>query len=163
MRFTRHILRPAAAGLALLALSGCGVHRAQAAGNPAPDSVAVGYGSQTRERLTGAVGSVSRRELRNQRAVRVEELLRGRVAGVRVIRQPDGRYAVRIRGGGEPLFVIDGVPVDPLMPGYALEGIAPADIERIDVLKDAASAAIYGSRGMNGVIIITTRRYRDGS
>jgi TonB-dependent SusC/RagA subfamily outer membrane receptor len=71
---------------------------------------------------------------------------------------------VRVRGGGgvlgdgEPLFVVDGVPLRALGPGGALDGIVPEDVARIDVLKDAASAAIYGSRGANGVILITTRR-----
>jgi TonB-dependent SusC/RagA subfamily outer membrane receptor len=75
-----------------------------------------------------------------------------------------GGYSIRIRGassfygGGEPLFVIDGVPMLSTRPGHELDGINPSDIERIDVLKDAGSAAVYGSRATNGVILITTRR-----
>jgi TonB-dependent SusC/RagA subfamily outer membrane receptor len=115
-----------------------------------------------RDRVTGSVSSVSGERLaRNTRAVRVEELLQGRVAGVQVIRLANGGYRVRIRGAageGEPLFVVDGMPVHALYPGAALNGINPADVVRIDVLKDAGSTAIYGSRGAHGVILITTRR-----
>ncbi len=153
------------AGFVLLSLAGCG-------GNPAPsrpapdaaaeDTVDVGYGTLPRGRVTGAVASVSGERLaQNTRAVRVEELLQGRVAGVQVIRLANGGYRVRIRGAageGEPLFVVDGMPVHSIYPGSALNGINPADVARIDVLKDAASTAIYGSRGAHGVILITTRR-----
>ncbi len=68
------------------------------------------------------------------------------------------RGASSVNRGGEPLFVIDGVPLLSNRPGHELDGINPSDIERIDVLKDAGSAAVYGSRGANGVILITTRR-----
>lgn len=144
---------------AALLLAGCG-------GNPPPDDdpdlVQIGYGTQHRRQLTTAVGSVQGDEM-TPHATRVEELMMGRIAGVDVRRLPNGDYSVRVRGAtglitdGEPLYVIDGIPITPLYPGSALVDIAPQDVQRIDVLKDAASASIYGSRAMNGVILITTR------
>jgi TonB-dependent SusC/RagA subfamily outer membrane receptor len=149
-----------AAGAALL-LAAC-------AGNPPsesrpskPDQVEVGYGTQSRRSLTGSIASLEGDQMA-ARATRVEELFQGRLAGVDVTRRGDG-YSVRVRGAtglmsdAEPLYVIDGVPVTALSPGAALIGIDPASVSRIDVLKDAGSTAIYGSRGMNGVILITTR------
>ena len=93
----------------------------------------------------------------------IEELLMSRFPGVQVTRAPDGGIAVRIRGttsiygSNEPLYVIDGVPIRP-RPGGALFGINPYDIASIKVLKDAASTTMYGVRGANGVIVITTKR-----
>jgi TonB-dependent SusC/RagA subfamily outer membrane receptor len=92
----------------------------------------------------------------------VEEILKGRVAGVTVTRS-DGGIAVRIRGAtsiygsNEPLYVLDGVPIQP-GPGGSLSGIDPYDIESIQVLKDPADTALYGMRGANGVIVIKTKR-----
>ncbi len=93
----------------------------------------------------------------------VEELLMSRFPGVVVIRTPDGGIALRIRGttsilgSNEPLYVIDGLPIWP-GPGGSLFGINPYDIESIEVLKDPASTTMYGVRGANGVIVITTKR-----
>ena len=93
----------------------------------------------------------------------IEEVLMSRFAGVRVTRTSDGGMTVRIRGttsiygSNEPLYVIDGVPIRP-GPGGSLAGINPYDIESIEVLKDPASTAMYGMRGANGVIVITTKR-----
>lgn len=93
----------------------------------------------------------------------IEELLMSRFAGVRVIRTSDGGIAVRIRGttsirgNNEPLYVIDGVAIRP-GPGGSLTGINPYDIESIKVLTDPADTAMYGVRGANGVIVITTKR-----
>jgi iron complex outermembrane receptor protein len=93
---------------------------------------------------------------------RAEELLAGRFPGVEVYRAPGG-IAVRIRGSSsvygsnEPLYVVDGMPIDP-GPGGALVGINPSDIEKIEVLKDAGSTAQWGVRGANGVIVIKTKR-----
>jgi TonB-dependent SusC/RagA subfamily outer membrane receptor len=92
----------------------------------------------------------------------LEKVLQGRVAGVTVARTPDG-IAVRIRGGSsvygnnEPLYIIDGMPIQP-GPNGALSGLNPYDIESIKVLKDAADTAMYGIRGANGVIVIKTKR-----
>lgn len=93
----------------------------------------------------------------------IEKTLEGRVAGVVVSRSPEGGIAVRIRGAtsvygnNEPLYVLDGLPIQP-GPGGSLSGINPNDIESIRVLKDAAEIAFYGSRGANGVIIIKTKK-----
>jgi TonB-dependent SusC/RagA subfamily outer membrane receptor len=93
----------------------------------------------------------------------IEKVLQGRVAGVTVSRAADGGIAVRIRGGSsiygnnEPLYILDGIPIQP-GPGGSLTGINPYDIESIRVLKDAADTAMYGSRGANGVILIKTKR-----
>src|SRR6267378_416304 len=108
-----------------------------------------GHGSSRRERPQHA----------DTRVARVEELLRARVPGLQVIRLPNGDYTLRIRSErGEPLLVIDDMPVPSGSLGAALAALAPRDIARIDVLKDAAATAIYGTRGANGVIIIKTQR-----
>ena len=92
----------------------------------------------------------------------IEEILKGRVAGVTVTRT-DGGISVRIRGASslyassEPLYVLDGIPIQP-GPGGSLQGIDPYDIESIQVLKDPTDTAIYGMRGANGVIVIRTKR-----
>jgi TonB-dependent SusC/RagA subfamily outer membrane receptor len=146
----------------------CGGSSAHGSSAPTPsnsDSVSIGYGRQAKRDVTGAVGSVSGDELTNQRVARVEELLRGRVAGVEVVPLPNGDFTLRIRnasanaGNAAPLIVLDGMP----LPrggglGSALAGIDPADIARIEILKDAGSAAAYGSDGVNGVVLITTKR-----
>jgi TonB-dependent starch-binding outer membrane protein SusC len=131
----------------------------------ARDTVQIGYGTVTRGHNTSAVGSMQSDDVTSP-VSRVEEMMQGRFAGVQVT--PDGRggYSIRIRGtstlyaGGntEPLIVIDGMPIQGF--GNVLNGLSPHDIERIDVLKDAAATAIYGSRGANGVILITSKRSR---
>lgn len=129
-----------------------------------PDDVVVGYGTQDRAEVTGSVASISEAEVARARVKSIEELIRGRVAGVQVLRKANGEYSVRVRGmsslvgDGEPLFVIDGVPLSQQGVSTAIATMSPADVARIDVLKDAGSAAIYGSRAANGVILITTRR-----
>jgi TonB-dependent SusC/RagA subfamily outer membrane receptor len=128
--------------------------------------VPVGYGTTDRRDLAVAVGTVSAEEVDRFRVTRVEELLRGRVAGVEVRRTSSGDISVRIRGagnfqgGGEPLWVLDGMPLAQGLGLSSLAGISPQDVERIDVLKDAGSTAIYGSQGANGVILIRTKRHR---
>jgi TonB-dependent SusC/RagA subfamily outer membrane receptor len=151
------------AGFAVvLSAAGCAANRAGT--DPEPEQVPIGYGTQDARYLTGAVASVDAERTEQPRVARVEEMLQGRLAGVQVTRTGNGGYSVRVRGGatllgdGEPLFVIDGVPLHNVLPGHALSGINPADVARIDVLKDAGSAAIYGSKAANGVILITTRR-----
>src|SRR5687768_11826009 len=140
------------AGLAALLTAGCaGNPRPPELGPDAADRVEIGYGTQRAQDVTGSVSSLSGERLRSNRASRVEEMIQGRMAGVVVTRVAGGGFAVRIRGasnfmgGGEPLFVIDGVPLISSRPGHELDGINPSDIERIDVLKDAGSAAVYGS------------------
>jgi TonB-dependent SusC/RagA subfamily outer membrane receptor len=150
-------LAASCAALAALLLAGCG-SKAPPEAAPDPDAVEVGYGTLPREGLTGSVGSISTEQLDQRRVSRVEELIQGRVAGVQVNRVPGGGYSVTIMGDGEPLYVIDGVPIRSGSGGSVLDGISPSDVARIDVLKDGASAAIYGVQGANGVILITTRR-----
>ncbi|MBW3628414.1 MAG: SusC/RagA family TonB-linked outer membrane protein [Gemmatimonadetes bacterium] len=140
--------------------------------------VAVGYGTQRREAVTGSVATVSTQEANVGQVTAPTEMIRGRVAGVTVVQNdgsPGAGMSVRIRGGtsisasNEPLYVIDGVPinnapVEPTslgqnnsLPRNPLNLINPNDIESMTVLKDASATAIYGSRGANGVVLITTK------
>jgi TonB-dependent SusC/RagA subfamily outer membrane receptor len=160
MAFPSQFPRTLAAAAAALFLAGCG---APPAARPEPETATESHGAQRRDRVTESVASLSGDDLDGQRVARVEELIAGRVAGVRVMRLPDGGFTVRIRGAGgfgdgEPLWVVDGMPIRILRPGSALDGIPPSHIARIDILKDAASSAVYGSQGANGVVLVTTRR-----
>lgn len=107
--------------------------------------------------------TVTAEDIRRTPEEPIEKILAGRIAGVWVTRTSDGGISVRIRGptsiygSTAPLYVLDGVPIQP-GPNGALAGINPYDIESIEVLKDAASTAMYGSRGANGVIVIKTKR-----
>jgi TonB-linked SusC/RagA family outer membrane protein len=122
--------------------------------------VVVGYGSMKKSDLTGSVASVSGDALEKVASNRAIEAIQGRVAGVSITKEsgrPGAGMKVRIRGVGstnvsDPLYVIDGVPG-----GSDLEHIAPEDIESIEVLKDASATAIYGNKGANGVVIVTTK------
>jgi TonB-dependent starch-binding outer membrane protein SusC len=148
--------------------------------------VIVGYGSMMRRDLTGSIASLTSREIEATPILSMEQSMSGRLAGVHVTQSshaPGGGISVRIRGGNsinsnvEPLYIIDGFPVysnnsqipssgpaDGVMPQMnLLAGINPGDIERIEVLKDGSSTAIYGARGANGVIIITTKRGAAGA
>ena len=152
-------------GLSIALLAGCaGSEKAkEAESDGSGEEVSIGYGKQDKRNATGAISSVSSDDVKEQPVRSVEEMLSGRVSGVRVTQAPGGGIAVRIRGASsiygsnEPLYVLDGFPIT-AGPGGALTGINPYDIESIDVLKDAASTAIYGSRGANGVVVITTKR-----
>jgi len=125
------------------------------------NDVKVGYGSQDREEVTGAVATVRAEDV-DREITSMEDLFQG-LAGVTVRRLQNGGISLRIRGSssfsssGEPLIVIDGVPIH-APPGQALMGLSPRNITRIDVLKDAGATAIYGSRGANGVVLISTVR-----
>jgi TonB-dependent SusC/RagA subfamily outer membrane receptor len=150
--------------LSLTALSTGACHRSTPQA-PAPfhdDTVELGYGARERDEVGGAVQTVTPAEIAQQRVKRVEELLAGRVAGVRVLPTQNGGFTIRIRGTNtlgtdtEPLFVIDGMPIT-LLPGEGLNWLSPADILRIDVLKDPAETSMYGVRGANGVIVIKTK------
>ncbi|MBS1564286.1 MAG: TonB-dependent receptor [Bacteroidetes bacterium] len=136
------------------------------------DVVVVGYGTQKRSLVTGAISSISQKDLETPGIMRADQAIQGRVPGVTVMQnsgQPGSGVSIRIRGAGtngstDPLYIIDGYPVTPV-PGNAsagLEDINPRDIETMEILKDAASAAIYGARGANGVIIITTKKGKAG-
>jgi TonB-dependent SusC/RagA subfamily outer membrane receptor len=155
--------------LLVTGVAGCGASRAPKAGTgaTAADSGSAARARRARNGGTASVGSLSGRDIDNQRVSRVEELLQGRIAGVSVVRLGNGEYRVRVRGAGgfqpgsgEPLFVVDGMQLATNGFASVLSGIPPADVERIDVLKDAASLSMYGSQGANGVILITTRRPR---
>ena len=152
--------------------------------------VVVGYGVQERRDVTGSVVSVNAEDLQSQRTVpiSVDRMLQGQAAGVQVTQssaEPGGGSRIRIRGAGsinagnEPLYVIDGVPIDnnPLTTGTQeqsgagirnanppspLNSLNPNDIASIEILKDASATAIYGSRGANGVILITTKQGVEG-
>jgi TonB-dependent SusC/RagA subfamily outer membrane receptor len=118
-----------------------------------------------RARLTDAVSSLGPDDLEKGHALRMEDLIQGRLPGVQISRTASGRLMIRIRGtasfqpgGSEPLIVIDGMATPAFGGSSALDSISPSDVERIDVLKDAGAAAIYGAQGANGVIIVTTKR-----
>lgn len=136
--------------------------------------VVIGYGTQKRSDLTGAVGSVNVEQLQERPSPSLNQTLSGRVAGVQVNSnsgRPGGRTTVRIRGfssinsSNNPLYVIDGVmlPIGNQIQGsQAIDYINPNDIVSVEVLKDASSTAIYGARGANGVILVTTKRGTKG-
>ncbi|MBC9797026.1 SusC/RagA family TonB-linked outer membrane protein [Sinomicrobium weinanense] len=143
--------------------------------------VVIGYGSQRKSDLTGSVSSVSAEELRAVPAPSFEQALQGRAAGVQVTQTsgvPGGGTNIRIRGtssvnaSSEPLYVIDGMLVNSdgnetsiggRGPGIGpLATINPNDIESIEILKDASATAIYGSRGANGVVLVTTKKGKEG-
>lgn len=126
--------------------------------------VVIGYGVQKKKVATGAIASVKAEDIARQPVLRAEQAMQGMTAGVQVTNQsgqPGESPTVRIRGAGttgnaEPLYVVDGMVVS------NIDFINPADIESMDVLKDAASAAIYGSRAANGVVLITTKKGTKG-
>lgn len=128
--------------------------------------VAVGYGTMRKSDLTGSLSSVSSEDFKDQPLVNTVDILQGRAAGVNVTTNSNGPGAVnkiRIRGansisgGNDPLIVIDGISS-----GISLDDISPSDIESIEILKDASATAIYGNRGANGVILVTTKRGKEG-
>ncbi|MDO7848536.1 SusC/RagA family TonB-linked outer membrane protein [Hymenobacter sp. M29] len=135
--------------------------------------VVVGYGTQRREDVTGAIASVTEQEIKTQPVTGLDQAMQGRAAGVQVSQNsgaPGGGVSIRVRGVGtvgnaEPLYVVDGVPFysdGDGQNGNYLNLINPSDIASIDILKDASATAIYGSRGANGVVIITTKRGKSG-
>src|SRR6185312_13957865 len=153
------------------------------------DVVIIGYGTARRRDLTGAITSIKAKDFNQGAIAAPDQLLQGKVAGLEITTsngQPGAAATIKIRGnnsiraGGNPLYVVDGVPLDgrTAKPGLNFGGtgldfgttpesnpllyINPNDIAQIDVLKDASSTAIYGSRGANGVILITTKRGNAG-
>lgn len=144
------------------------------------DVVVIGYGTQKKKNVTGAVSSFDARKLDERPIQRVDQALVGQLAGV-TVKQTNGipgkAFSVQVRGSGsisggnEPLYVIDGFPLSvnssnttngSFTTGNPLDNINPNDIESIEVLKDASAAAIYGSRASNGVVLITTKRGQTG-
>ncbi|MDF7818352.1 TonB-dependent receptor [Runella sp. MFBS21] len=129
--------------------------------------VVVGYGSQRKQDITSAVSVINMKDIGEQPANNMNQLIQGRAAGV-VVKQksgtPGGAFEVRVRGigslgaGSDPLYVIDGFAVGTTVG----QNLNPNDIESISILKDAASTAIYGARGSNGVVLITTKNAKEG-
>jgi len=127
--------------------------------------VIVGYGSQKKRDVTGAISSVSKEQIKERQPLNILDALQGQVPGLQIAQEsgrPGATSSIRIRGtatleaGANPLYIVDGAQ------GVNIDGINPADIESVEVLRDAASAAIYGARSANGVIIITTKKGKDG-
>ncbi|RKD86371.1 TonB-dependent receptor [Mangrovibacterium diazotrophicum] len=147
------------------------------------ETVAIGYGTLKKSDLTGSVASVRSNDIQTTKVLSPDQALSGRIAGVQVNQQsssPGGGVSITIRGGNSvngdngPLYVIDGFPVTSNnetrsagSSGYvspnSLSSINPNDIESIEVLKDASATAIYGARGANGVILITTKKGKSGA
>jgi TonB-linked SusC/RagA family outer membrane protein len=130
------------------------------------DVVVIGYGVQKKSVVTASIAKVSSDDLEGKTRLRAEDALKGMAAGVNVTSasgQPGSKSMIRIRGIGtinnsEPLYIIDGMPTDQ----NGMESVNPGDIESIEVLKDAASGAIYGARAANGVILVTTKKGKIG-
>lgn len=129
------------------------------------DVVVIGYGTQKKADLTTAVVVIDEASIKNRPMASAAEALQGKAAGVQVVQpsgKPGGDITVRVRGatsvlaGNEPLYVVDGVPTTDI------RGLNPSDIASMSILKDASSAAIYGARAANGVVIITTKRGKEG-
>lgn len=130
------------------------------------DVVVIGYGSVKKRNLTAAVAKMDDKGIKDRPLARAEQALQGQLAGVTVRTEnaePGADQKIRVRGAAsvnassDPLYVVDGVPMT------TISSLNPADIQSIEVLKDAASAAIYGSRGSNGVVIVTTKRGKSGN
>jgi TonB-dependent starch-binding outer membrane protein SusC len=143
--------------------------------NNMEEVVVIGYGTAKKKDLTGSVASVSNKNFNKGIYTSPDQLIQGKVSGVQIINnngEPGGAITVKIRGNsalsgtGQPLYVVDGVPLDgrSLQAGNnPLNFLNPADIAAIDVLKDASATAIYGSRAAYGVIIINTKKGQTGS
>ena len=149
-------------------------------GNSLSDVVVIGYGTQKRANVTGAVATLKSDAFDDRPITRVDQALVGQVAGVTVKQNtgiPGKAFSIQVRGSGsisagnEPLYVVDGMPLSnnssntgngSFVGGNPMDNINPNDIENVEVLKDAAAAAIYGSRASNGVVIITTRHGKNG-
>ncbi len=128
--------------------------------------VVIGYGVQKRSVVTASIAKVSADDLEGKTRLRADDALKGMAAGVNVTSasgQPGAKSMIRVRGVGtinntDPLYIIDGMPTDQ----DGMESVNPNDIESIEVLKDAASGAVYGARAANGVILITTKKGKMG-
>jgi TonB-dependent SusC/RagA subfamily outer membrane receptor len=133
------------------------------AGNELDEVVVIGYGTTRKSDLTGSVASVSAEDVAAIPVSRVDQALQGRAAGVQVTQvsgAPGASTSIRVRGGNsiqgsnEPLWVVDGIIVGT---NFNLNNISANDVQSIEILKDASSIAIYGSRGANGVVLVTTK------
>ncbi len=152
--------------LAVAVMAGCGQAGSQVPEAPAPeDEVAAGDGSRPERQAMGAVTTFIPTEA-DARVSRVGDMLIGRVPGLEVRRLPNGSYSLRIRGprtlrgsveDEEPLLVVDGTPVPKGWLSSMLNTLSPHNIARIEILRDASVTSIYGLRGANGVVLITTK------
>lgn len=128
----------------------------------APDSVHIAYGTRAPRDIIGSISTVDSTAEKRSSATSLADLLIGRVPGLEVRRLANGQFSLRIRGdrsilgNNEPLIVLDGMPLQP--DNGLFQDLDPRDVASISVLKDAGSLAAYGSRGANGVILITTKR-----
>jgi TonB-linked SusC/RagA family outer membrane protein len=128
--------------------------------------IVVGYGSQRKSQTTGAISSISNKQISELPVMNARQALQGRAAGVDVVQagsKPGAAPQIRIRGrrsfnaSNDPLYVVDGIPL-----AGDIDDINPQDIQSMEVLKDASATAIYGARGANGVVLVTTQRGKPG-
>ena len=160
----RHSAAPLTTIAALLALGAC--HRGAApVGTASPtaarDSIQVGYGTEARRNVTGSISSIDGEAQPRGTATTMADLLEGKVPGLEVRRLGNGDVSVRIRGDrslkadGEPLYVVDGIPMNGRT---IMTDLDPREVKSVEVLKEAGSLAAYGSRGANGVILIRLKK-----
>ena len=142
--------------------------------NSLDDVVVIGYGTQAKRDIIGSITTISSKDLDSNSGGNINTALQGKIPGMQIVStsgEPGAGSSIKIRGassingGSEPLYIVDGVPIESenisSIDGDAtfspIAGINPSDIESIEVLKDASSAAIYGSRAANGIVMITTK------
>ena len=131
--------------------------------NTLNEAVVIGYGTVRKADLAGSVAVMDNKSFKDEPVTRIEDALQGRVSGIEVMQSgvPGGDLKIRVRGvssinkSNDPLYVVDGIVRE-----SGLEGINPEDIQSMQVLKDASSTAIYGARGANGVVLVTTKQGR---
>ncbi len=135
------------------------------ANNQLEQIVVVGFGTQKKKDITGAIATMSTKDIEDRPITQLASAMEGKMAGVEIVKssgQPQAGFSIRVRGtstitaGSNPLYILDGVPTE------NISELNPSDIQSISVLKDAASAAVYGSSGANGVVLITTKRGNNG-
>lgn len=152
--------------LGIISVKGQGIKKDTLREREIDEVVVVAYGKAKKNSYTGSVGTISNKKINNRPVTNITKALEGQVAGLQAVSssgQPGSVASVRIRGIGsvsgssEPLYVVDGIPFD-----GNINSISPNDIESISVLKDATASALYGSRGANGVIMITTKSGKKG-
>ena len=156
----------AALTLGLALIPACGGTGTMPNAQPTPQGQAGrGYAEQPDEQVAGAVVSLESEEESGGSFVNMVDMLRGRVAGLQIGEGPSGEITIKIRGdqsilfNGEPLLVVDGLPVSPYAFSSTLRAMNPQDVRSIQVLKDTGSTSMYGSRGAHGVILIRLKRF----
>ena len=162
----RNIVIGVALTLGFTLVQACGGKSMVPGDPPAPqDQPTRGYGDQPDEQIAGAVNSLESEEESGGSFATMVDMLRGRVPGLQIAETPSGEISIRIRGDSsvlayeEPLLVVDGVTIPAFSFSSTLRSMNPRDVASIQVLKDAGSTSIYGSRGAHGVILITLKRY----